>query len=348
MKTFATMLLMAFAVNRALSQQLPTILFANNATSLVYNALSGTPVRNSNGIHALLYYAPAGTSDESAFISLDPSVLIGQSPVGQGRFNGGQRSFPPGVGASGAPLSIQIRAFETNYGHNYEAAFAAGPINGRRALVGKSAIAQIVLGGGAFAPRDVSACGGFTVDVAGGGPYLSANDLVVAEGSNGVAFAHFKISLLNTQNVAVSVDFTTADGTALAGSDYVATNGTLVFAPGEKEKIVTVALTPDVPAEPDEEFYLDLSNVVNGIVTRPRLRCVITEVRITGISVDVSVSFNTVANRRYMVERSLDFVTWQSVAGATNVLGTGGIVTAIDRGNGCASSVLYRATVIEE
>src|SRR5213075_3116786 len=119
---------------------------------------------------------------------------------------------------------------------------------------------------------------------------------------------------------------------------YVATNGTVIFAPGEKVKTVTVALTPDAPAEPDEEFYLDLSNVINGLVTRPRLRCVITEVRITSISVDVSVSFNTVANRRYMLERSLNFTTWQPVAGATNVLGTGGIVTAIDRGNGCASS----------
>jgi hypothetical protein len=111
---------------------------------------------------------------------------------------------------------------------------------------------------------------------------------------------------------------------------------------------VTVALTPDVPAEADEVFYLDLSNVVNGIISRPRATCTITEVRITSISVDVSLSFNTVANRRYMVERSSDFVTWQPVAGATNVLGTGGIVTAIDRGNGCVGSVLYRATVIEE
>jgi Calx-beta domain-containing protein len=30
----------------------------------------------------------------------------------------------------------------------------------------------------------------------------------------------------------VSVDFTTADGTAEAGSDYQATNGTLTFGPG--------------------------------------------------------------------------------------------------------------------
>ena len=88
--------------------------------------------------------------------------------------------------------------------------------------------------------------------------------------------------------------------------------------------------------------------MVNGIIGRPRGNCTITEVRITNINVDVSLSFNRVANRRYMVERSTDFVTLQPVAGATNVLGTGGIVTAIDRGNGCVGSVLYRATVLEE
>ena len=85
---------------------------------------------------------------------------------------------------------------------------------------------------------------GFVVDLVGGGLYVSVNDLVVSEGSNGVGFANFKITLISTQAVAVSVHFATADGTALAGSDYVATNGTVVFAPGEKLKTVSVELTP--------------------------------------------------------------------------------------------------------
>ena len=34
-------------------------------------------------------------------------------------------------------------------------------------------------------------------------------------------------------------------------------------------------------------------------------------------------------------------------AGATNVLGTGSIVTVVDHGNGCATSVLYRARLIQ-
>jgi hypothetical protein len=346
MKTFAALLPIVFAANRALSQN-NSINFANNATSTVYNAYTGALVKNTDKIHVMLYYAPPGTTDDAVFTAFPPSTMVGVGgAVTSGRFNGGNRIITNNTGQT--TLSFQVRAFETNYGSTYEAASAAGPINGRRALVGKSAIAEIPLGGVFTPARDVSACGGFVVDLAGGGPYVTANDVVVSEGSNGVAFANFKITLLSTQGVAVSVDFTATDGTALAGSDYVATKGTVIFAPGEKVKTVTVALTPDAPSEADEVFYLDLSNVVNGIIGRPRANCTITEVRITSISVDVSLSFNTVANRRYMVERSSDFVTWQPVAGATNVLGTGGIVTAIDRGNGCVGSVLYRATVLDE
>jgi hypothetical protein len=63
--------------------------------------------------------------------------------------------------------------------------------------------------------------------------------------------------------------------------------------------------------------------------------------------VDTSVSFNTVATRRYMVEKATDLVTWRPVPGATNVLGTGGIVTIVDRGSGCQNFALYRARLLE-
>ena len=43
----------------------------------------------------------------------------------------------------------------------------------------------------------------------------------------------------------VSLIYTTQDGTALAGSDYVAASGTLNFAPGETAKTVKVQLIND-------------------------------------------------------------------------------------------------------
>jgi len=46
----------------------------------------------------------------------------------------------------------------------------------------------------------------------------------------------------NDLNTVVSVDYATADGTATNGWQYAATNGTLVFAPGETNKTIVVQL----------------------------------------------------------------------------------------------------------
>ena len=114
MKTFATLLLIVFAANRALSQQPLAIIFANNATSTVYNAYTGALVKNTDKIHVmLLYYAPSGTTDEAAFIAFPPSTMVAVGgAVTSGRFNGGTRTFSNNVGQ--ATLSFQVRAFETN------------------------------------------------------------------------------------------------------------------------------------------------------------------------------------------------------------------------------------------
>lgn len=58
----------------------------------------------------------------------------------------------------------------------------------------------------------------------------------------------------------VSVDFATVDGTALAGLDYVPTNGTLVFAPNQFTNSFTVTILNDAIGEFDEIINLVLSN----------------------------------------------------------------------------------------
>jgi hypothetical protein len=144
------------------------------------------------------------------------------------------------------------------------------------------------------------------------------------------------------------VDYATRDGTALAGEDYQPVNGTLTFNPGERTKTVTAVLTADALPEPDETFYLALSNSSGGAIIRPQGSCLITEVRVTGLSVDTSISFNTVSNRFYVVEKSLNNVDWQPVPGATNVAGNGGIMTVLDRGSGCSTMAIYRASLIDQ
>ena len=66
---------------------------------------------------------------------------------------------------------------------------------------------------------------------------------------------------------AISIDYATANGTALAGVDYFPTNGTLTFNPGITNLPISVVLKSDIISEPDKVFYLQLTNAVNAFVT---------------------------------------------------------------------------------
>lgn len=65
-------------------------------------------------------------------------------------------------------------------------------------------------------------------------------------------------------NTMVLVDYKTEDGTANAGGDYVAAEGTLVFLPGETQKTFKLEVIDDDVFEEDEHFYARLSNLRTG------------------------------------------------------------------------------------
>ena len=59
-----------------------------------------------------------------------------------------------------------------------------------------------------------------------------------------------------------SVDFATADGTAVGGSDYTAANGTLTWPDGVSgNQTISIPITDDDSAEFSESFTVTLSNV---------------------------------------------------------------------------------------
>jgi hypothetical protein len=76
----------------------------------------------------------------------------------------------------------------------------------------------------------------------------------------------FTVSLAVPQNNTASVNWATADGTAVAGRDYEPAGGTLTFAPGETAKTITVKAIGDFEKEPDEDFFVRLSDPVNGVL----------------------------------------------------------------------------------
>jgi uncharacterized repeat protein (TIGR01451 family) len=103
-------------------------------------------------------------------------------------------------------------------------------------------------------------------------PSLTLSNATVLEGSSGTAAALFVVRLSAAAGVPVTVDFATSDGTATAGSDYVATNGTITFAAGTSNltQTINVTVNGDTLGEPDEFFFLDLTNAVNATLTVSR------------------------------------------------------------------------------
>lgn len=98
-------------------------------------------------------------------------------------------------------------------------------------------------------------------------PSLSINDVTVTEGNSGTVNAIFTVSLSATSGQAISVDFTTADGTANAPADYATTSGTLTFAPGETTKTVNVSVNGDTFSESNETFFVNLTNATNTTIS---------------------------------------------------------------------------------
>lgn len=89
----------------------------------------------------------------------------------------------------------------------------------------------------------------------------------VPEGASGTTLVYFLLQFAGMRTdpaLWLSVDFTTRNGSATAGQDYIATHGTLVIYPNETQAVVAVEVLGDNTTEPDEIFYLDVSNPVGG------------------------------------------------------------------------------------
>ncbi|HEV7659245.1 MAG TPA: Calx-beta domain-containing protein [Allosphingosinicella sp.] len=106
-------------------------------------------------------------------------------------------------------------------------------------------------------------------------PQISVLDTRMSEGTGSTTHVMTFVIQRVGGSQAFDVDYTTADGTAIAGLDYVATSGTLHFAAGQAEAIVTVAMDPDSLVEIDEDFFLNLSNLSLGFIVDGQGRAVI-------------------------------------------------------------------------
>jgi serralysin len=99
-------------------------------------------------------------------------------------------------------------------------------------------------------------------------PTISINDVSVNEGNAGTTNAGFTVSLSNASNQTITVNYATANNTAIAGSDYVAANGTVTFTPGQISQPINVTVNSDLLNEESSlTFNVNLSAPTNATIT---------------------------------------------------------------------------------
>lgn len=98
-------------------------------------------------------------------------------------------------------------------------------------------------------------------------PALSIADTRVVEGNSGQKSVEVMLSLSQVSSNVVTVAYNTGNGTAAAGSDYAAVNGTVSFAKGEIIKRINVSVIGDLAVEADETFEIVLNNPSGATLT---------------------------------------------------------------------------------
>ncbi len=91
-------------------------------------------------------------------------------------------------------------------------------------------------------------------------PTLSIADAAIIEGDAGTADVLFTVTLAAAVAEEVTVYFATEDGSAIAGTDYQETKGTLTFAPGETVQSLAVPVIGNVLHQGDRTFAVELTH----------------------------------------------------------------------------------------
>ncbi len=109
---------------------------------------------------------------------------------------------------------------------------------------------------------------------------LIINDRVMVEGSAGT----FTVILSSPASSPITVNFSTASGTATENVDFAPNSGVLTFASGEQAKTITVQTIPDDVPDDGETFTVTLSNAIGASIADGVGVGTISEVALAGLS----------------------------------------------------------------
>ena len=98
-------------------------------------------------------------------------------------------------------------------------------------------------------------------------PSITISDVTQAEGNSGTTPFVFTVSLSGASTSEITLTYETANGTAIAPTDYMAiAQGTLTFDPGQTVKTITVLVNGDFDAESNETFFVNLRDPIGGVL----------------------------------------------------------------------------------
>jgi WD40 repeat protein len=106
---------------------------------------------------------------------------------------------------------------------------------------------------------------GVALDAAGN-LYVSQRDLNEITRFAPSSQASFVVTLDSASTSPVSVNYATANGTAVAGTDFTQTSGTLVFPAGTTSETISVPITTIATGGPTKTFTMNLSSPMNATI----------------------------------------------------------------------------------
>jgi hypothetical protein len=219
-----------------------------SGTATIVSSLSRPTLSVSN---ATVYNSPSATTPMSFTVTLsgpssdpvtvnyataDGTALAGtdyQAASGTLTFAPGQTSQTITVSALANPLAAPPVTFTVNLSGASGAAIAQGQGTG-------------------------------TIINSQGSAYVNIGGVYVTDVDSGTTPANFWVWVSPGSSVPVTVNYATVDGTAVAGTDYVATSGTLTFAPGQTGQYITVSILGNPNYAPGRSFSVVLSNPQNA------------------------------------------------------------------------------------
>lgn len=117
---------------------------------------------------------------------------------------------------------------------------------------------------------DAASAATVTIRDANSIPALSLSDVTITEGDKGASSGIITATLSQPSSRALSFDFATQNGTAVAPADYTARVGRITFEPGQLLQTIEVSVADDVLIEKDEAFTVLATSTDTGVATVAR------------------------------------------------------------------------------